>query len=185
MREWAPELLSRLPSSSPVVGVEVGVFRGRSSALLLREREDLYLTMVDSWMPVESQPAAYVASGDMHARLSAKEQERNRFAAMKAVEFAGGRAWVVRACSHCASKLVNDGTQGFVFLDAEHTFLGVLRDIWAWAPKVRPGGLLGGHDYDYAGPHDFQVRRAVDYMAARRGWDVEEGAGSTWWVEVP
>ena len=35
-----------------------------------------------------------------------------------------------------------------VFLDGAHDYLSVSRDICHWLPKVRPGGLICGHDYE-------------------------------------
>ena len=35
-----------------------------------------------------------------------------------------------------------------VYLDAGHTYEQVVADILAWAPAVKPDGLLAGHDYD-------------------------------------
>ena len=45
----------------------------------------------------------------------------------------------------------------FVFVDADHSTEGVLRDLTAWAPKVRPGGLIVGHDINWR-----SVLRAVE-----------------------
>ena len=35
----------------------------------------------------------------------------------------------------------------FVFIDANHSYDSVKRDIIAWQPKVRSGGIIAGHDY--------------------------------------
>jgi hypothetical protein len=35
----------------------------------------------------------------------------------------------------------------FVYIDADHTYAAVRADILAWWPKVRSGGVLGGHDF--------------------------------------
>jgi hypothetical protein len=34
-----------------------------------------------------------------------------------------------------------------VYIDAMHEFDPVMMDILHWAPKVRPGGIIAGHDY--------------------------------------
>lgn len=34
-----------------------------------------------------------------------------------------------------------------VFVDADHSYDGVARDITAWLPKIKPGGVLCGHDF--------------------------------------
>lgn len=34
-----------------------------------------------------------------------------------------------------------------IYIDADHRYEAVKEDIWRWAPHVRPGGILCGHDY--------------------------------------
>lgn len=53
---------------------------------------------------------------------------------------------LVRADSVETAKIFPDGYFDLVFIDADHTYEYVLRDIQAWLPKVRKGGMLSGHD---------------------------------------
>lgn len=64
---------------------------------------------------------------------------------------------VLEADSLTAATRFADATCDFVFIDADHAELSVRRDIATWLPKVKPGGVLAGHDYDWT-----TVRRAVD-----------------------
>ena len=36
----------------------------------------------------------------------------------------------------------------WVYIDGNHTYEFVLEDLRSWYPKVRPGGLVVGDDYD-------------------------------------
>lgn len=62
---------------------------------------------------------------------------------------------------------------GFVYLDAQHGYEAVVRDIATWWPLVTPAssgsGILAGHDWclDHEG-----VERAVVEFAEREGLDV-------------
>lgn len=40
----------------------------------------------------------------------------------------------------------SDGMIDFAFIDADHSYEAVRRDILAWLPKMRDGGTLAGHD---------------------------------------
>jgi hypothetical protein len=68
----------------------------------------------------------------------------------------------------------------FVFLDASHDYDSVKKDIQAWLPKVKPGGILAGDDYIEGWDG---VIKAVNECF---GWNVQkEFVGSqTWYVKV-
>ncbi len=46
-----------------------------------------------------------------------------------------------------AAKKMKDGYFDYIYLDARHDFCAVKEDIEHYYPKLRPGGILGGHDY--------------------------------------
>lgn len=50
------------------------------------------------------------------------------------------------ADSITASQLFADNSLSMVFLDAAHDYLSLKKDILAWLPKVRLGGIIGGDD---------------------------------------
>ncbi len=54
--------------------------------------------------------------------------------------------------SAVAAGQFNDGSIDGVFMDASHTFDGVMRDWVAWRPKLVPGALVILHDYNEAHP---------------------------------
>jgi predicted O-methyltransferase YrrM len=45
----------------------------------------------------------------------------------------------------------------FIFIDGGHDYESVIDDIKGWYPKLKDGGVFGGHDVDWPG-----VRKAVD-----------------------
>lgn len=65
---------------------------------------------------------------------------------------------IVGRSMHVA-RLFPPGSVDFVFIDAGHDFQNVLSDLAVWWPRIKPGGVLAGHDYgDPAWP---EVSRAV------------------------
>jgi len=105
---------------------EVGVFEGGSARYifpLLKEVTGSFVA-VDSWEAVSE-----------HAFLSASASwEKYR-------DIRQGISWEV------AEQFPNDSFD-FVFIDASHRYSNVVRDIRAWLPKVKVGGILAGHDYN-------------------------------------
>jgi len=170
----ASAILSRLPEG-PVKGAEIGVFTGALSATLLK-RSDLSLIMVDSW-----DVGSYVGdSGDFHASMTQAQQDNSFELAKQHTAFAGDRATIIRKRSVDAARDVPDGSLDFVFIDADHSYDGCKADIAAWMPKLKPGGLLSGHDYDNPDFEKFGVKRAVDEL----GLDAELGDNLTWFIRL-
>jgi len=56
----------------------------------------------------------------------------------------------------------NDNSLDFVFIDGNHTFEYVVNDIAEWSKKVKPGGIISGHDYSN---YMRGVKTAVDTWA--------------------
>jgi predicted O-methyltransferase YrrM len=55
-----------------------------------------------------------------------------------------------------ASKLFDDESFDFIFIDAEHLYENVKQDLNNWYPKLKKGGIFAGHDYREG------VQKAVD-----------------------
>ena len=60
-----------------------------------------------------------------------------------------------------------------VFIDGDHSYNGVTKDIVAYREKVLPGGIFSGHDIDYPG-----VYRAVNELVV----DYDVGPNNVWFV---
>lgn len=173
IEQRARDLIARIPSGH-VVGVEVGVFRGQFAELLLKLHPRLRLIMVDRWNTTEHQPR--------HGRT----QDELFVEAVHRTLFAGMRGAILRADSLTAAATFDDGSLDFVFIDADHSYAGCAADIAAWAPKVKPGGLLCGHDYNDRWTHErgYGVVRAVDEAVAAHGWTLDLGPDETWYVRI-
>jgi len=52
-----------------------------------------------------------------------------------------------KADSAAAAGLYADELFDVVFIDGAHELEAVRRDLAAWMPKLKPGGLLAGHDF--------------------------------------
>ena len=55
-------------------------------------------------------------------------------------------AVLIRDLTVEAAKQFDDKSIDYVFIDAGHHYEAVLEDIKSWAPKVRSGGIVAGHD---------------------------------------
>lgn len=145
------------------VGVEVGVFYGQYSEYLLTHWQGKTLYSVDAW-------GQYIAPGT--TTLPAEEFARIYESARRRLAPFGARSQIVRQLSTAAAQSIADGSLDFVYLDAGHDYASISEDLQAWAPKVRPGGILAGHDYwngSSAAVPIYGVKKAVDEYARKRG----------------
>ena len=127
-RDVLPVLFSRFGFTR---GVEVGTRIGSFAEMLCRGIPGLQLTCVDPWTKYGNET---------------QEQQDSHYARAVARLTQYG-VNIVREFSVEAAKSVPDGSLDFVYIDANHDFDHVMADILAWAPKVRRGGIISGHDY--------------------------------------
>ena len=185
-RDEIPEILNRRGLVG--TGAEIGVKLGKYSDLLLSTWNGAKLISIDPWL--EAEPDEYVdranVQQDQHQRFF--EATRSRLAKH------GARSEIWRRTSTEAAGHVADRSLDFVYIDARHDYDSVIEDLAAWFPKLRPGGLIAGHDYvDGDFPQGvFGVKRAVDEFFAARGLAVHSTDGkppaemfASWLVAVP
>lgn len=173
----------------PRIGVEVGVYRGETSAKLLQEFPDLELVMVDRWcVPDGLKDGPWVDSGDSCAKLKPAEHIDNYLAAQMATDFARARRIVMKMPSVDAASTIETVITDidFAFIDDDHSYEGVTRSLQAWLPFVRSGGILAGHDYGH--PRNarglFGVDKAVSEMLLEVDTELYT-KGSVWWIVKP
>jgi predicted O-methyltransferase YrrM len=153
-------------------GAEIGVAQGNNSERMLKLIPNLELICVDcygkGWAPY-------------------MEATRERLAPYNAT--------LIVKKSVDAAPDVPDGSLDFVYIDAEHSYKSVKEDIAAWAPKVRTGGIVSGHDYYVTKKGNTGVIQAVDEFVAEHGyklnlteWDRRNPSRDewqpSWWVVV-
>jgi hypothetical protein len=165
-------------------GVEVGVFRGDYSAKLLAGWQGARLHCVDPWRHATDAPE-YIDKSN----LSQERHDANYDKAITQLSGFGERCRIHRTTSRDAAATFQDRSLDFVYLDARHYRQAVEEDIGLWAPKVRPGGILAGHDYlDGILPSGhFEVKSVVDQWAAARGLHVMctgESVWRSWLIEI-
>jgi hypothetical protein len=163
------------------------VFAGDLADFLLKRRPQLIWQGVDNWLHAERQPAAYKATGDIHANASLEQVRLWRGDAYERVTRYNGRAFIHEMDSLAAAPLIPDGSVDLIFVDADHSYDGCLADCRAWWPKVKPGGgWLGWHDYLNSDRRfAFGVNQAVDEFMVEVGLPLQPDNGTTVWMRKP
>jgi hypothetical protein len=143
-------------------GAEIGVHLGAYSKVLCEANPNLWLHSIDVW----DQEIVY---------QEALETLRPY------------NCYLDRISSLDAARDLPDESLDFVYIDANHHYEHIKADIEAWAPKVRPGGIVSGHDYHDLKPHRCQVIRAVDEYTLKNKinpWFVVAGDRECSWFWV-
>lgn len=123
---------------------EIGVWLGRSiiclAQLLQRMGKKVRLYAVDHFKgesnQVEHEATVAACGGNLRSSFEANIK---RCGVADMITILDGHSWEMAAN-------VPDGSLAFCYVDAAHDYDSVKRDILAWTPKVRPGGVLAGHD---------------------------------------
>ena len=141
------------------VFVEVGSWKGRSTSFVgpVCNANGTRLVCVDHWAGSRD-----VLADRYAAALAVEDVEATFRANMSTL---GILVEVIAAPSAIAAERFERHTVDRVFLDASHDRASVAEDLRVWSERLRPGGVLAGHDYADKHP---EVRAAVDELAAER-----------------
>lgn len=127
------------------IAVEVGTHRGAYAFDFLSRWLGTKLYCVDIWQPYDD--------GDP-ASLGNREDDY-QFCLTRLSPFINRGICVVhRKDSKESSKLFQDNLLGFAYIDACHRYDAVLSDLRTWWPKVKPGGIIAGHDFICVNEHE-------------------------------
>ena len=140
------------------VAVEIGVFAGEGSEIL--SRHVARLICIDPWDSnyentslngcsdlnlKRKRDSVPVDIRDAEARFDELVRRRDNI-----VKIRGSDADVV--------DLIAPDSIDAIYIDAVHTYDEVTRQLSAWSPKIRSGGIIAGHDFSPSWPG---VMRAV------------------------
>ena len=155
------QMVDKFPSNSHFV--EVGVWKGMSAAYMaveiINSNKSIKFDCIDTWDFVESQiDIAEELYTDLYKTfLTNIEPVKHIINPIKSLSWDGAQYY-------------NDQSLDFIFIDAAHDYDSVKKDITAWFPKIKTGGVIAGHDYTWCD----DVKRAVnEYFAGRTIYETE------------
>ena len=164
------QLIGRLPARGVVA--EIGVQQGAFARAILRRASPSKLHLIDCWEQRSSEASRLDPSN-----VADDRQQRNyqKTADRMARGIRRGIVELHRGYSQQVLETFPDAYFDWVYIDADHSFEAVTADLEACLPKVKPGGVIAGHDY-IDSPHwramNFGVVPAVDAFCRRHGWEI-------------
>lgn len=116
------------------LGAEIGVYKGKFCEKFCEHGINMFA--IDNW--ADADPKKQERQDYLY---SYTQKVLRRFTNTK----------IIRETSLTAVEQFTDNSLDFVYIDADHTYEGISADLPAWYAKVRPGGVVSGHDYAYSG----------------------------------
>ena len=159
-------------------GVEVGVYKGIYSEIILKQWQGEKLLLVDNWN-IPGKPNRAIEK-------ACRKKLTTKFP---------GRIVFIKALSTVAASTIEDQSLDFAYIDADHTYASAKSDIEAWYPKVKKGGIFCGHDYaertsgvvqavdEFLTEHPEYQLHLTDDWRKFRSWTKKRNLKS-WWVQV-
>lgn len=149
-----------------IVAAELGVHLGLNAALIIEALNIGKIYLVDDYKYIQTNPE-YFNSDKRH-------QE-----AMRILEpYKDVCEWFIESTA-TAHEHIKDQSLDFLYVDADHAYESVKRDIELWYPKVKIGGIMGGHDYLEELEPD--VEKAVTEFIQKNNLNLTV-VGKDWWV---
>lgn len=159
-------ILALLPTDP--VCAEIGSFKGDFAALILAIGQPKELHLIDPWKHEASpvyEKAWYGGKTDQSQMDAIFERVQKRFQK----QIGSGQVTVHRKPSEAAHADFPDAYFDWIYIDGNHLYEFVAKDLQLFYPKVKPGGFICGDDYGDGQWWKGGVSRAVDEFV-RRGF---------------
>lgn len=127
-----------------LIGAEIGVNTGVTSEFLLKNLEINKLYCIDPWQAYgHTNPSA----GSTH--FTEEDALKHLNETVNRTSFAGDRVVIQKTTSEIAARNMLNHYLDFVFIDGDHSYEEVKKDLKLWYPKVKTGGIFAGHDFSH------------------------------------
>jgi hypothetical protein len=152
-----------------LVGVEIGVLAGLHAETMLLALPIKKLYLVDPYEP-------YVEKGSLVSIETLKKAENRARERLSRFRF---RTIFVKRNSSEIAKHIPDNLD-FVYIDGNHEYEFVKADIETYYPKMKIGGVIGGHDF--YGSY-LSVVRAVMEFSKKKNIELHTDDTDWWFVK--
>jgi len=157
----------------PIIAVEIGVRAGHNALAMLNEMNIRTLFLVDPYFPYD----------DGGVYQTERMQKKNMIEMLDRLAEHCEKTILLFQKSEKAVELFPDKYFDYLYIDGEHSYEGVMKDLELWHPKVKDEGILAGHDYNslVAWPG---VTKAVKEFAGKRNLSIINCRDSDWLIEL-
>ena len=144
------DILRALPNGNVA---EIGVARGKYSASILKFNNPNKLYLIDIWAKID---LSY-----KDTNMPEQEIQESRFNDIKKIYHNNSAVEIIRKKSDEAAQLFENSFFDWVYIDADHSYQGCLRDLNCYDKLVKETGYILGHDFGNVIKRGYGVRKAV------------------------
>lgn len=126
-----------------LVGVEIGVLDGKHALSMLKNLNLKKLYLID---PYENYDGFNIKEEIINGKDLNRLNKAERNAKKRLRKYEGKIVWIKGYSSKVLHKIPNN--LDFVYIDGAHDYQNVKQDIENYYPKVKVGGIIGGHDIE-------------------------------------
>jgi hypothetical protein len=147
-----------------LVGVEIGVAQGFNALTILETLNIRQLYLVDPYEP-------YTDWGNKRVEgyVLARRESKVRLAKYRNIQF------IYDYSTNAVNQIPDD--LDFVYIDGNHSYPFVKKDIELYYPKIKSRGVIGGHDYAV-----LDVQKAVREFAEAHNDEIVHTQLRDWWI---
>lgn len=165
-------MINRLPfkyleGEKDLVGVEIGVDCGTNALNILQNLDIKRLYLIDpydSWLGEGKKAGSEIAYAEAVEKLK---------------DFRDKIVWILKKSEYAVDNVECD--LDFIYIDGHHGYEYVKKDLELYVPKVRKGGLITGHDFDYRDVHIAVIEYFKDKII---GYCKDKDEGSVDWFYI-
>ena len=156
-------VISYLPKNA--VGAEIGVWRGDFSARIIAGAQPKVLHLIDPWLHAEGGSHA----NSLYGRSSQDQMDEihDHVRARFAKHIDEGNVLIHRGSSEAILSSMEDDCLDYIYIDGDHAYDGVRKDIELAYRVVRPGGLICLDDHYLGRWWEDGIVRAVNEFLGR------------------
>ena len=161
IRRTRKGVLGSIPNNATCA--EIGVFRGKFSRDILRERKPEKLYLIDPW--INFKDPLYENTWYHEASEHDMEEIYGRVCRRFKGRIDRGQVEVLRGISTEVADAIPDASLDFIYIDGDHSYEGVKADLEIAIKKTKPTAIIALDDY-YTGGwwKDGVVRAASEFL---------------------
>jgi len=152
--------------NKPIKSIEIGIFKGQNSEDIIKNLNIKKNYLIDPYTQYED----YKSDGYYDKLKIAKKEALNRLK-----KWSNKIIWI-RDYSEKAIKKISEEVD-FIYVDGNHEYEYVKKDLQLYWIKLKKGGILSGHDIQSLG-----VSNAVLEFAKEKNLEVHFGDRRDWWI---